>query len=122
MRGEGHGLDIFQPEYSYERIEGTKNGWAKLKAMETFCREQGLEFYFLFNDHIGGSDSDELFHQNVMKCLRAVKSHGLKPDLGTIQSWYPHPVHDLPEDQPHTFMYLAAEFIKENMKKEPREQ
>jgi len=109
-------IDIFQPEYSYERIENTKNGWEKLKAMETFCREEGIEFYFLFNDHTGGHASDKLFHDNVMKCLRSVKSHGLTPELGTIQSWYKHPLKDLPEDQPYTFMYLANEFIQESQK------
>jgi len=114
---KGTRIDIFQPEYSYDRIENTKNGWEKLKAMEAFCRAEGLEFYFLFNDHIGGHDSDKLFHDNVMRCLGAVKSHGLTPELGTIQSWYKHPVEELPEDQPHTFMYLAKEFIRENGKK-----
>jgi len=117
-KAKGTRIDIFQPEYSYDRIEKTQNGWAKLKAMEAFCREEGLEFYFLFNDHIGGHDSDKLFHDNVMKCLRSVKSHGLTPELGTIQSWYTHPLKDLPEDQPHTFMYLAKEFIRENGKKD----
>lgn len=116
---KGTRIDIFQPEYSYERIENTKNGWEKLKAMEVFCREEGLEFYFLFNDHTGGHDSDKLFHDNVMKCMRSVKSHGLTPELGTIQSWYKHPLKDLPEDQPHTFMYLAKEFIRENGKNGP---
>ena len=105
-----------KPEYSYERIENTKNGWEKLKAMEAFCRKEGIEFYFLFNDHTGGRDSDKLFHDNVMKCLRSVKSHGLTPELGTIQSWYKHPLKDLPEDQPYTFMYLANEFIQESKK------
>ena len=85
--------------------------------MESFCREEGLEFYFLFNDHTGGHDSDKLFHENVMKCLGSVKSHGLTPELGTIQSWYKHPVNDVPENRPHTFMYLAKEFIGENEKR-----
>ena len=49
-----------------------------------------------------------------MKCLKAVKAHGLTPALGTVQSWYEHPVKDLPEDRPHTFMHLAKEFIEEN--------
>jgi hypothetical protein len=115
-KAKGTRIDIFQPEYSYERIEKTDNGWAKMKAMEEFCREQGLEFFFLFNDHTGGNDSDKLFHENVIKCLKAVKAHGLKPDLGTVQSWYKHPVKDLPENKPHTFMYLAKEFILENKK------
>ena len=84
--------------------------------MEEFCDEQGIEFYFLFNDHTGGNASDKLFHENVMKCLREVKSHGLTPELGTIQSWYEHPVEDLPENKPYTFMYLAKEFIEENRK------
>ena len=118
---KGTRIDIFQPEYSYERIENTKNGWEKLKAMETFCREKGLEFHFLFNDHTGGHDSDKLFHENVMRCLRSVKSHGLTPEVGTIQSWYKHPLKELPEDQPHTFMNLAREFIGENMKKHDEE-
>jgi len=116
-KAKGTRIDIFQPEYSYERIVNTKNGWEKLRAMESFCREEGLEFYFLFNDHTGGHDSDKLFHENVMKCLRSVKSHGLTPELGTIQSWYKHPVNDLPENRPHTFMYLAKEFIGENEKR-----
>ena len=113
---KGTRLDIFQPEYPYERIEKTENGWAKLKAMEQFCRAEGLAFYLLFNDHTGGNDSDQLFHNNVMKCLKSVKAQGLMPELGTIQSWYTHPVNDLPEDQPYSFMYLAREFIQENLK------
>jgi hypothetical protein len=113
-KAKGTRIDIFQPEYSYERIEETENGWEKLKAMEQFCREEGLAFYLLFNDHTGGNDSDQLFHDNVMKYLRSVKAHGLTPELGTIQSWYEHPVNDLPEDQPHAFMYLAKEFMQEN--------
>jgi hypothetical protein len=115
-KAKGTRIDIFQPEYSYERIVKTKNGWEKLRAMEAFCREEGIEFYFLFNDHTGGHASDKLFHENVMKCLRSVKSHGLTPELGTIQSWYKHPAKDLPEDRPHTFMHLAKEFIRENKK------
>ena len=67
----------------------------------------------LFNDHIGGHDSDKLFHDNVMKCLQSVKSHGLTPQLGTIQSWYEHPSSDLPEDRPYTFMHLSKAFIRE---------
>jgi hypothetical protein len=113
-KARGTRIDIFQPEYSYERIENTRNGWEKLKAMEEFCREQGIAFYFLFNDHTGGHSSDRLFHDNVMKCLRSVKAHGLTPELGTIQSWYKHPQKDLPENQPNTFMGLAKEFIREN--------
>ena len=120
-KARGTQLDIFQPEYSYERIAKTPNGWEKMEAMETFCREQGIAFYFLFNDHTGGHTSDKLFHENVMKCLKAVQAHDLAPDLGTVQSWYKHPEKDLPEDQPYTFMYLAKEFIKENMKKEAKE-
>ena len=115
-KAKGTRIDIFQPEYSYERIENTKNGWEKLKAMEKVCRAEGLEFYFLFNDHTGGHHSDKLFHENVMKCLRSVKSHGLTPELGTIQSWYEHPLTDLPEDRPYTFMHLGKEFIQENVK------
>ena len=117
-KAKGTRIDIFQPEYSYQRIEKTENGWEKLKAMEKFCREEGLEFYFLFNDHTGGHDSDKLFHENVMKCLRLTKSHGLTPALGTIQSWYEHPAIDLPEDRPYTFMHLAKEFIRLNEKNE----
>ncbi|MGB0413885.1 MAG: hypothetical protein ACPGJU_05505 [Coraliomargarita sp.] len=110
----GTKIDIFQPEYSYERIVATENGWEKLKAMEAFCQEQGLEFYFLFNDHTGGSTSGQLFHENVMNCLRSVKKSGLRPAVGTVQSWYEHPLAILPEDEPYTFMYLAKEFIAEN--------
>ncbi|VGO13649.1 hypothetical protein PDESU_02206 [Pontiella desulfatans] len=111
----GTKIDIFQPEYSYERIVNTENGWAKLQAMEAFCEQQGLEFYFLFNDHTGGNTSDQLFHENVMNCLREVKANGLTPALGTVQSWYDHPVAILPEDQPYTFMYLANAFIRESV-------
>jgi hypothetical protein len=119
-KARGTRIDIFQPEYSYERIVNTKNGWQKLEAMEALCRDEGIEFYFLFNDHTGGHTSDKLFHDNVMKCLRSVQSHGLTPELGTIQSWYKHPMKELPEDQPHTFMYLAKELIRENRKQGAR--
>ena len=119
-KARGTRIDIFQPEYSYERIVNTKNGWEKLEAMEAFCRDEGIEFYFLFNDHTRGHTSDKLFHDNVMKCLRSVQSHGLTPELGTIQSWYKHPMKELPEDQPYTFMYLAKELTRENRKQGAR--
>ncbi len=40
-KARGTRIDIFQPEYSYERIEKTENGWEKMKAMERFIREDG---------------------------------------------------------------------------------
>jgi len=109
---KGTRLDLFQPEYSYSRIEATENGWAKLKAMETFCREQGMDFIFLFNDHDGGNQSGSLFHKNVIHCLNEVNRNGLRPSMGTIQSWYTHPEEELPEDEPYTFMHLAKTFIE----------
>jgi len=109
---KGTRLDLFQPEYSYSRIEATENGWAKLKAMESFCREQGMGFIFLFNDHDGGNQSGELFHKNVIHCLNEVKRNGLRPSMGTIQSWYTHPEEELPEEEPNTFMHLAKAFIE----------
>ena len=109
---KGTRLDMFQPEYSYSRIEATENGWAKLKAMEMFCREQGMDFIFLFNDHDGGNQSGELFHKNVIHCLNEVRKNGLRPSMGTIQSWYKHPEEELPEEAPYSFMHLAKEFIE----------
>jgi hypothetical protein len=109
---KGTRLDLFQPEYSYSRIEATENGWEKLKAMEAFCREQGMDFIFLFNDHDGGNHSGELFHKNVIHCLNEVNKNGLRPSMGTIQSWYSHPEEELPEEKPHTFMHLAKAFIE----------
>jgi len=109
---KGTRLDLFQPEYSYSRIQATENGWAKLKAMETFCRKQGMDFIFLFNDHDGGNESGELFHKNVIHCLNEVNKNGVRPSMGTIQSWYTHPEEELPEDEPYTFMHLAKAFIE----------
>ena len=109
---KGTRLDLFQPEYSYSRIEDTENGWAKLKAMETFCRKQGMDFIFLFNDHDGGNESGALFHKNVIHCLNEVNRNGLRPSMGTIQSWYTYPEEELPEDEPYTFMHLAKAFIE----------
>ena len=113
---KGTRLDMFQPEYSYSRIEATKNGWEKLKAMEMFCREQGMDFIFLFNDHDGGNHSGELFHKNVIHCLNEITKNGLRPSMGTIQSWYVHPEEELPEEAPYSFMHLAKEFIEINAK------
>lgn len=116
---KGTKLDMFQPEYSYSRIENSKNGWEKLKAMEAFCREQGLDFIFLFNDHEGGRVSDKLFHEGVIRCFEKVREKGLRPKMGTIQSWYEHPVEELPEDKEYTFMHLAKKIIELNNKAEP---
>jgi len=107
-------LDMLQPEYSYSRIENTKNGWKKLKAMEEFCKENDMDFIFLFNDHHGGHNSDKEFHENVIHCLKQVQKNGLNPTIGTIQSWYKHPIEELPEDKKYTFMHLAKEFIEVN--------
>jgi len=111
---KGTKLDMFQPEYSYSRIEATKNGWGKLKAMEEFCKEHDMDFIFLFNDHHGGNSSDKEFHEGVMHCLKQVQKNKLYPTIATIQSWYPYPKEELPEDKKYTFMHLAKEFIEVN--------
>ncbi|VGO13548.1 hypothetical protein PDESU_02105 [Pontiella desulfatans] len=108
---KGTKLDMFQPEYSYQRIENTRNGWGKLKAMEQFCRSNGMDFIFLFNDHEGGNVSNQAFYEGVIHCLQQVQKHDLRPTMGTIQSWYKHPTVELPEDEPYTFMNLARDFI-----------
>jgi len=108
---KGTKLDMFQPEYAYQRIENTKNGWQKLKAMETFCRAHEMDFIFLFNDHEGGKESNELFYEGVMHCLKQVQKHDLRPTMGTIQSWYEHPTVELPENEPYTFMNMVRDFI-----------
>ena len=111
---KGVKLDMLQPEYSYSRIEATPNGWEKLKAMETYCYERDMDFIFLFNDHEGGTQSDQKFHENVIHCLNEVQQKGLNPSMGTLQSWYPHPKEELPETKSHTFTHLAKEFIEIN--------
>jgi len=116
---KGTKLDMLQPEYSYSRIEKTKNGWEKLKAMEEFCKENDMDFIFLFNDHHGGNSSDKEFHEGVIHCLKQVQKNGLQPTIGTIQSWYKHPIEELPEDKKYTFMHLAKEFIEINGNAEP---
>ena len=111
---KGTRVDMFQPEYSYSRIEATPNGWEKLKAIETYCYERGIDFIFLFNDHEGGNESDEQFHHNVIHCLNEVQRNGLNPSMGTLQSWYAHPKEELPESKPYTFTHLAKEFVEIN--------
>lgn len=111
---KGTRVDMLQPEYSYSRIEATPNGWEKLKAMETYCYDRGMDFIFLFNDHEGGTKSDQEFHDNVIHCLNEVQKNGLNPSMGTLQSWYPHPKEELPESKPYTFMHLAKEFAEIN--------
>ena len=111
---KGTRLDMLQPEYSYSRIEATPNGWEKLKAMEAYCYDRGMDFIFLFNDHEGGIKSDQEFHGNVIHCLNEVQKNGLNPSMGTLQSWYPHPKEELPESKPYTFMHLAKEFAEIN--------
>lgn len=111
---KGTRVDMFQPEYSYSRIEATPNGWEKLKAMEAYCYDRDMDFIFLFNDHEGGTKSDQEFHENVIHCLNEVQKNGLNPSMGTLQSWYTHPKEELPESKPYTFMYLAKEFAEIN--------
>ena len=111
---KGVKLDMLQPEYSYSRILATPNGWEKLKAMEAYCYERGMDFIFLFNDHEGGTKSDQEFHDNVIHCLNEVQKNGLNPSMGTLQSWYPHPKEELPESKPYTFMHLAKELAEIN--------
>ena len=55
---------------------------------------------------------------SALVIFTVVSAMELTPEVGTIQSWYKHPLKDLPEKQPYTFMYLAKEFIQANEKKE----
>ena len=78
-----------------------------------------MDFIFLFNDHEGGRTSDKLFHEGVVRCFEKVRKKGLRPKMGTIQSWYDHPAEELPEDKEYTFMHLARKIAELNNKAKP---
>lgn len=98
-----------QMQYDPKSIE-----WiARVRDVENYVRQHGLEFNLIFNSQRGGAVSAELFCRETHKFIALYHQRGGRPDRYILQSWYTHPTRDriVPESDPHTFTGLVKQVI-----------
>ena len=60
-----------------------------------------------FNSQQGGQTSDKLFFTSTMADWNGAAKAGATFDYVMVESWYFHPLHAAPEEQPFTTTYTA---------------
>lgn len=60
-----------------------------------------------FNSQQGGQTSDELFFTSTMADWIGAAKAGAMFDYAMVESWYFHPLHAAPEEQPFSTTYTA---------------
>lgn len=108
---QGERLDFVHADSPYDYNQAHPAGWQKLRVWQDSVRSRGIRFGVIYNSDVGGSTSDQLFHQSSLAGLDAFLSAGGAPDDFIVQSWYPHPIAMVPESTPWTFTYLVTHFI-----------
>ena len=67
----------------------------------------GLAVGKTFNSQAGGQTSDSLFFTSTMADWTGTTKAGATLDYAMVESWYFHPLHAAPEEQPFTTTYTA---------------
>jgi len=79
----------------------------RILELEALVHADGMAFGLITNSQ-NGDTSDELFGKNSLLALTTYLDRGGKPDLVEFESWYPHPVHFLPDSRPDTMTGVVA--------------
>ncbi|MFC1736471.1 hypothetical protein ACFL1X_10145 [Candidatus Hydrogenedentota bacterium] len=113
------GLTVDNP---YEYVTGiresnklddpSKIDWMKrLRTLEDFVRDAGLNFNLIIISEDGGKMSEHMFYERCMALVDIYNKAGGAPERLMVQSWYKHPVNTIPETAPHTMTNLVKDII-----------
>ncbi len=113
LRARNITIDYFNCDCPYDyTVNRHYNGFAKLIRIQEWCHENDLRFGVMYNSARGGARSDSLFYADVMRYYNQLADSGCIPENLLVWSWYDHPTHALPEDEPYTFTYTMREFME----------
>lgn len=101
---DGLALDFLQADNPLEHGQ-----WGKVVEAERACRDLGLDFGLISNSE---SPSDQGFCDGSMEAYRQYGGAGGTPDFVVLQSWFPRPLADAPEDGTATFTRLVRDFAR----------
>jgi len=85
----------------------------RLLDLENEVRNLGLKFNLIFNDSSSGEGGPAgQYYKDTLQYIKEYEQRGGKPDVYTVESWYSiNPPKHIPEDEPYTLSYIAAQVI-----------
>nr|AIF12946.1 hypothetical protein [uncultured marine group II/III euryarchaeote KM3_57_F04] len=88
----------------------------QILALENQVKGHGIPFGLTYNSELGGNSDNASFHNETLAFILAYQAYGGSPDIRNIESWYPYPTENRPEEEPYTFsnLMLAAIAILES--------
>lgn len=111
-------LDFIQADNPYEYAENINRtgygSWGQVKEVENFVEQElGTQFGLIYNSEEGGNTSNALFYSRTLDMLAKYRDIGGSPTHYIIQSWFPYPSRNLPEDSASDFpfMKVVKEFL-----------
>lgn len=99
----GYTLDHILLDIPFELPETGRldNSWPKTKEVEQFVRgEIGTKFGIICTSRTAGYESDEAYHDTVLKMFGRCKEYEINPDYFVMMSWFPHPKTSIPDNAP----------------------
>ena len=83
---------------------------ARIRELEDYVKEHGLEFYLYTNTE--EQLSDQKYSEGTLSYVELYRRRGGHPDWWLVQSWYPVPAKFGPEEQRYTMSWLVNEVNK----------
>jgi len=88
----------------------------RILALETQVQSHGIPFGLTYNSELGGNSDNATFYNETLEYIGAYQTYGGSPDIRNIESWYPYPTENMPEEESYTYsnLMLAALAILED--------
>lgn len=101
---DGLALDFLQADNPLEH-----GRWGEVVEAERACHALGLDFGLISNSE---AQSNQGFCDGSMEAYRQYGGAGGEPDFVVLQSWFPYPDIDAPEDADGSFTRLVRDFMR----------
>ena len=92
--------------YDVSRID-----WmGRILSLENQVKSHGIPFGMTYNSELGGNSDNETYYNDTIEFINTYQDYGGSPDIRNIESWYPYPAENRPEETLYTFtnLMLAA--------------
>ena len=89
--------------------------YARMLDFEQEAKSRGYKLAIVFNTEVGSGFADKSgqFYKGSLQFIDEFEKLGGSPDVYIVESWYPdYPAKTLPETEPYTLTYLAAEVLR----------
>jgi len=88
------------------------NWMQRIVDLERYVESQGLDFNLILNCEAGAKEPSERFCKDTLAYIAAYRAPGGSPKRYIVQTWMKHPDRVVPETEPYTLTWLAAEVIR----------